>query len=57
MSPKDLVVHPHLHEFYSKLGFSGGKPGVGGNYELGAAEAAVLLGDHGMVLSAVAATS
>ena len=56
VSPKDLVVHPHLHDFYEKLGFRGGRAGTGGNYELGVAEAALLLSEHGMVLSAGAAT-
>jgi hypothetical protein len=56
VSPKDLVVHPHLHDFYVKLGFRGGRAGTGGNYELGVADTALLLSEHGMVLSAGAAT-
>jgi hypothetical protein len=34
VSPKDLVTSPHLHRFYTKLGFMGGSEEKGGNYVL-----------------------
>ena len=34
VSPRDITQNPHLHAFYTSLGFIGGDPVRGGNYEL-----------------------
>jgi len=43
VSPKDLADSPHLHAFYSALGFDGGREDRGGNYKLSVDAGARLL--------------
>ena len=43
VSRKDIERQPHLHDFYERLGFFGGRAGLGGNYVLDDAAAARML--------------
>lgn len=43
VSPKDIQSQPHLHDFYERLGFRGGRPALGGNYTLTEQGAAKML--------------